>query len=147
MNDNKSKLHSNEEHLFEINLYQIFKYLYSHRLIILTFTFAFPALVGMWLFFVKKPSYHTAAVLNLGVQESVGGFSGGFGGFGADQERNNRLYLLEQLFLYFSSEFNFSKYMNLGCLSITIDPRIFPAFKIFLLISAAFACRIIIFGG
>jgi hypothetical protein len=43
--------------------------------------------------------------------------------------------------------FNFGQYMNLGCHNLSIDPRVFPALKIFILISAAFACRAILFGG
>lgn len=42
---------------------------------------------------------------------------------------------------------NFGSYMNLGCFSLNLDPRIFPALKIFILITAGFTCRKIIFGG
>lgn len=43
--------------------------------------------------------------------------------------------------------FNFGLYMNFGCSSLSIDPRVFPALKMFILISTAFACRVILFGG
>ena len=43
--------------------------------------------------------------------------------------------------------FNFGSFGNYGCQEISIDPRVFPALKIFMLISAGFACRIILFGG
>ena len=43
--------------------------------------------------------------------------------------------------------FNFGQYMSFGCHNLSIDPRVFPALKIFILISAAFACRAILFGG
>jgi hypothetical protein len=36
---------------------------------------------------------------------------------------------------------------NLGCHNFDIDPRTFPAIKIFILISAVFLCRRILFGG
>jgi hypothetical protein len=42
---------------------------------------------------------------------------------------------------------NFGTYMNLGCFTLVLDPRIFPALKIFILITAGFTCRKIIFGG
>ena len=42
---------------------------------------------------------------------------------------------------------NFGSYMNLGCFSLDLDPRILPALKIFILITAGFTCRKIIFGG
>jgi len=43
--------------------------------------------------------------------------------------------------------FNFGTYMNLGCFSLVLDPRIFPAMKIFILVTAGFTCRKILFGG
>ena len=42
---------------------------------------------------------------------------------------------------------NFGNYMNLGCFNFELDPRLFPALKIFILITAAFTCRKILFGG
>lgn len=43
--------------------------------------------------------------------------------------------------------FNFGRYMNFGCQTVNIDPRVFPALKVFFLLSSAFACRQILFGG
>jgi hypothetical protein len=42
---------------------------------------------------------------------------------------------------------NFGTYMNLGCFTLDIDPRIWPALKIFILVTAGFTCRKILFGG
>jgi len=42
---------------------------------------------------------------------------------------------------------NFGTYMNLGCFDLVLDPRIWPALKIFILITAGFTCRKILFGG
>ncbi|MBA6303200.1 hypothetical protein [Colwellia sp. MB02u-14] len=42
---------------------------------------------------------------------------------------------------------NFGSYMNLGCFDLVLDPRIWPALKIFILITAGFTCRKILFGG
>jgi hypothetical protein len=42
---------------------------------------------------------------------------------------------------------NFGSYMNLGCFEFVLDPRIWPALKIFILITAGFTCRKILFGG
>jgi len=42
---------------------------------------------------------------------------------------------------------NFGAYMNLGCFDLVLDPRIWPALKIFILITAGFTCRKILFGG
>jgi len=42
---------------------------------------------------------------------------------------------------------NFGHGMNLGCHSFVLDPRIFPALKIFILVTAGFTCRKILFGG
>jgi hypothetical protein len=38
-------------------------------------------------------------------------------------------------------------FINFGCHSFNIDPRVYPAIRIFILISAAFLCRRILFGG
>jgi hypothetical protein len=38
-------------------------------------------------------------------------------------------------------------FINFGCHSFDIDPRVYPAIRIFILISAAFLCRRILFGG
>jgi hypothetical protein len=43
--------------------------------------------------------------------------------------------------------FNLGALGNFGCHSFVIDSRVFPAVKIFLLITAVFACRKILFGG
>lgn len=43
--------------------------------------------------------------------------------------------------------FNLGAMGNFGCQEMPIDSRIFPAIKIFILITAAFLCRRIIFGG
>jgi len=43
--------------------------------------------------------------------------------------------------------FNFGPFGNYGCQEIAIDPRVFPALKVFILISAGFGCRRILFGG
>jgi hypothetical protein len=43
--------------------------------------------------------------------------------------------------------FNFGNFGNYGCKEISIDPRVFPALKVFILISAGFGCRRILFGG
>jgi len=43
--------------------------------------------------------------------------------------------------------FDFGTNMDLGCFELSIDPRVFPALKIFILITAGFTCRKIIFGG
>ncbi|NQZ89069.1 MAG: hypothetical protein HRT54_15945 [Colwellia sp.] len=42
---------------------------------------------------------------------------------------------------------NFGTYMNLGCFTLNLDPRIWPALKIFILVTAGFTCRKILFGG
>lgn len=42
---------------------------------------------------------------------------------------------------------NFGNFMNLGCFDLVLDPRIWPALKIFILITAGFTCRKILFGG
>jgi len=42
---------------------------------------------------------------------------------------------------------NFGTYMNLGCFEFKMDPRIWPALKIFILVTAGFTCRKILFGG
>jgi hypothetical protein len=42
---------------------------------------------------------------------------------------------------------NFGAHMNLGCFDLVLDPRIWPALKIFILITAGFTCRKILFGG
>jgi hypothetical protein len=42
---------------------------------------------------------------------------------------------------------NFGTYMNLGCFNFVLDPRLWPALKIFILITAGFTCRKILFGG
>ena len=42
---------------------------------------------------------------------------------------------------------NFGTHMNLGCFDLVLDPRIWPALKIFILITAGFTCRKILFGG
>jgi hypothetical protein len=43
--------------------------------------------------------------------------------------------------------FNLGAMGNFGCHNFNVDPRTFPAIKIFILISAAFLCRRILFGG
>ena len=43
--------------------------------------------------------------------------------------------------------FNFGKYMNFGCLELKLDPRVYPALKVFILLTASFGCRRILFGG
>ena len=43
--------------------------------------------------------------------------------------------------------FNIGSLGNFGCQSFSIDPRVFPAIKIFILITAGFLCRKILFGG
>lgn len=43
--------------------------------------------------------------------------------------------------------FNIGGLVNLGCHNFDIDPRTFPAIKIFILVSAGFLCRRILFGG
>ena len=43
--------------------------------------------------------------------------------------------------------FNIGSLVNLGCHSFDIDPRTFPAIKIFILVTAGFLCRRILFGG
>jgi len=43
--------------------------------------------------------------------------------------------------------FNLGSMGNFGCHNFNIDPRTFPAIKIFILISAGFLCRRILFGG
>lgn len=43
--------------------------------------------------------------------------------------------------------FNLGAMGNFGCHNFNIDPRVFPAIKVFMLIFAGFACRRIIFGG
>lgn len=47
----------------------------------------------------------------------------------------------------FSMCFNLGAFGNFGCLSFALDPRTFPAIRIFILISAGFLCRQLIFGG
>jgi len=42
---------------------------------------------------------------------------------------------------------NFGTHMNLGCFDLVLDPRIWPALKIFILVTAGFTCRKILFGG
>lgn len=43
--------------------------------------------------------------------------------------------------------FNFGPFGHYGCQTIEIDPRVYPALKVFVLISAGFGCRRILFGG
>lgn len=43
--------------------------------------------------------------------------------------------------------FNLGSMGNFGCHNFNIDPRVFPAIRIFLLITAGFLCRKILFGG
>lgn len=43
--------------------------------------------------------------------------------------------------------FNIGSLGNFGCHSFNIDPRTFPAIRIFILVSAGFLCRRILFGG
>jgi hypothetical protein len=43
--------------------------------------------------------------------------------------------------------FNIGALGNFGCQSLGLDPRVIPAIKIFILITAGFLCRKILFGG
>jgi hypothetical protein len=43
--------------------------------------------------------------------------------------------------------FNLGSMGDFGCHNFNIDPRTFPAIKIFILITAVFLCRRILFGG
>lgn len=43
--------------------------------------------------------------------------------------------------------FNLGSMGNFGCQSFKIDPRVYPAIRIFILITAGFLCRKILFGG
>ncbi|KGJ86458.1 hypothetical protein GAB14E_0731, partial [Colwellia psychrerythraea] len=43
--------------------------------------------------------------------------------------------------------FNMGSMANFGCHSLLIDPRVYPAIRIFILITAGFLCRKILFGG
>ncbi|MDX2367540.1 MAG: hypothetical protein QNK36_03920 [Colwellia sp.] len=43
--------------------------------------------------------------------------------------------------------FNIGSLGNFGCHSFNIDPRVFPAIRIFILVTAGFLCRKILFGG
>ncbi len=43
--------------------------------------------------------------------------------------------------------FNIGSLGNFGCHSFNIDPRTFPAIRIFILVTAGFLCRRILFGG
>ena len=43
--------------------------------------------------------------------------------------------------------FNIGSLGNFGCHNFDIDPRVFPAIRIFILVTAGFLCRKILFGG
>ncbi|MCB0363920.1 MAG: AAA family ATPase [Bdellovibrionaceae bacterium] len=83
----------------EINLVDLVRYIYNHRVVVIIITLAFPALAGLWSFFVRRPVFKSHAIINVNLSSksqtiSMARFSYWF----EEQEMLNKIYLTEQFF-------------------------------------------------
>lgn len=84
--NNSNSVNTVASEVVEVNLVQLTKYFYTHRIIIAIVALLAPALVGLWTFFVNKPIFKSSVTVNINVENDTSDF----------QEKRLQYYFMQQ---------------------------------------------------
>ena len=83
----------------EINVLDLARYIFNHRLWVITITLAFTTISIIWGFFVSKPLYKSHSIINVNLSSKSNSISmGRISYWFEEQETLNKIFLTEQFF-------------------------------------------------
>lgn len=84
---------------FQFNFVDVWRFLFSHRQILIVFTIVIPCLLSAYLFLVKRPVYPSQVVISLNSSSDTEGISARtFSFFAEEKETHNKMYTIERVF-------------------------------------------------